>query len=188
MELLFEEDLRNKAVLETARKMMAAARTAPKAKGTDNLAIALLDKDGIKEVSDELKKMHNEMKLADYFLRDAVNILSAEAMMIIGTKIQSMGLTPCGMCGFSDCGEKNLHPDHPCVLNTGDLGVAVGSAVSIAMDNRIDNRIMYTAGQAVLRMGILGEDVKIAYGIPLSAGGKNPFFDRNNEALIKSIK
>ena len=37
---------------------------------------------------------------------------------------------------------------------------------------------MYTYGKAVIELGILGEDVLIAYGIPLSANGKNPFFER----------
>ncbi len=66
----------------------------------------------------------------------------------------------------------------PCVFNTGDLGLAIGSAVSVAMDNRVDNRVMYTAGQAVLEMGFLGEEVKIVYCIPLSVSSKNVFFDR----------
>ncbi len=49
------------------------------------------------------------------------------------------------------------------------------------MDARVDNRIMYTVGQAVLEMGLLGEEVKIAYGIPLSVSAKNPFFDREKK-------
>ena len=111
--------------------------------------------------------------------------LSAQAMVVLGTKIESMGVSPCGMCGFSDCAEKNKHPDHPCVFNTGDLGIAVGSAVSVAMDNRVDNRIMYTVGQALLEMNVFGDEVKIIYGIPLSISGKNPFFDRKKEELLK---
>jgi uncharacterized ferredoxin-like protein len=82
------------------------------------------------------------------------------------------------MCGFANCEEKNKYPEHPCVFNTGDLGIAIGSAVSVAMDSRVDNRIMYTVGQAILEMKFLGNDVKIAYGIPLSVSPKNPFFDR----------
>ena len=81
--------------------------------------------------------------------------------------------------------EKNKHPDHPCVFNTGDLGIAIGSAASVAMDSRVDSRIMYTVGQALLEMRIFGEEVKIIYGIPLSISGKNPFFDRKKEELIK---
>jgi len=82
------------------------------------------------------------------------------------------------MCGFENCAAKTAYPDVPCVFNTGDLGIAIGSAVSVAMDARVDNRIMYTVGQAVRQMGLLGKDVKIIYAIPLSGTSKNPFFDR----------
>jgi len=157
---------------------MTAARTAPKGRGIDNLVIALLKEDGIKNVSDKLKEMVHRDKLPEFFLRDAKNILNAKAMVVMGTKIASMGLNPCGMCGFGNCGEKNKHPEHPCVFNTGDLGIAMGSAVSVAMEHRVDNRVMYTVGQALLEMRALGDDVKIIYGIPLSISAKNPFFDR----------
>ena len=41
-------------------------------------------------------------------------------------------------------------------LNITDLGIALGSAVSIAMDKRVDNRILYTAGQAILDFETFG--------------------------------
>jgi len=65
-----------------------------------------------------------------------------------------------------------------CSFNAGDLGIAVGSAASRAADLRLDNRIMYSAGKAAIELGILGEGVSIAYGIPLSVSSKSPFFDR----------
>jgi len=185
MKVYYEQELREESIFAVARKMMTAARTAPKAKGVDNLVIALLEKDGIVAVSDTLKAMARRDNLPDFFLRDAVNILSAQALVVFGTKIVSMGLQSCGMCGFADCAEKNKHPNHPCVFNTGDLGIAMGSAASVAMDHRVDNRIMYTVGRAVLEMGLLGEEVRIVYGIPLSASGKNPFMDRDKDALVK---
>ena len=185
MKVYYEQELREESIFAVARKMMTAARTAPKAKGVDNLVIALLEKDGIIAVSDTLKTMARRDNLPDFFLRDAVNILSAQALVVFGTKIVSMGLQSCGMCGFADCAEKNKHPNHPCVFNTGDLGIAMGSAASVAMDHRVDNRIMYTVGRAVLEMGLLGEEVRIVYGIPLSASGKNPFMDRDKDALVK---
>ncbi len=178
MKLFYEEDLRDEAVLAVAKKMIIAARTAPKARGVDNLVMALVKEDDIKKISDKLKDMVQRKNAPKFFHRDAENILSSKVMLLLGTKIKSLGLTPCGMCGFVNCDEKEKHPDHPCVFNTGDLGIAVGSAVSVAMDHRVDNRIMYTVGQAVLEMGVLGEEVKIAYGIPLSVSAKNPFFDR----------
>ena len=185
MKIFHEEELRGEAIIEVAKKMMTAARTAPKGKGADNIVVTLLKKDGIKEVSDKLKEMAHRNNLPDFFLRDAVSILSADAMIILGTRIRSMGLALCGMCGFSNCAEKNMHPEHPCVFNSGDLGIAIGSAVSVAMDNRVDNRIMYTVGQALLEMCVLAKEVRIIYGIPLSISGKNPFFDRKKEELVK---
>jgi uncharacterized ferredoxin-like protein len=173
-----EEDIRSTTVFETAKRIATAARTAPKGKGVDNLAITVLDKEGILEVSNTIKRMSEEEGAPAFFLRDAENILQASAMLVLGTRIEPMGLSPCGLCGFGNCDGKREHPDAPCAFNTGDLGIAVGSAVSMAADNRLDNRVMYTVGMAALKMNLLGEKVKIAYGIPLSASGKNPFFDR----------
>lgn len=173
-----EEEIRDETVFALAGKIAVAARTAPKGKGVDNLEIAVLDKDGILEVSNTIKKMSDEEGLPGFFLRDADNILSASAMLVLGTKIEPMGLNPCGLCGFENCDGKREHPDAPCAFNTGDLGIAIGSAVSMAADNRLDNRVMYTVGIAALKMKLLGDKVKVAYGIPLSATSKSPFFDR----------
>jgi uncharacterized ferredoxin-like protein len=99
-------------------------------------------------------------------------------MVVLGTKIEPLNISPCGFCGFENCDEKRKHPDIPCAFNTGDLGIAVGSAAGMAADCRLDNRIMYTVGRAAVRHKFLGDEVKVAYGIPLSASGKSPFFDR----------
>ena len=37
---------------------------------------------------------------------------------------------------------------------------------------------MYSAGTTALELGLVGKDCSIAYSIPLSATGKNIFFDR----------
>lgn len=181
MEVIREQDQREEAILNVAAEMMTAARTAPKGKGEDNLVIALLRKDAIREVSDRLREMGSRENGPGFFLRDAENILDAPAMVVFGTRIEPMKVAPCGMCGFSNCDEKSKSPDHPCAFNTGDLGIAIGSAVAVAMDRRVDNRIMFSVGQALLEMGTLGNDVKIIYGVPLSVSGKNPFFDRKSK-------
>ncbi|MCG8499471.1 MAG: DUF2148 domain-containing protein [Firmicutes bacterium] len=178
MGIICEQNIRQKALLEVAERMAIAARTAPKGRGVDNLAISIAEKDMIEKISLKMKELVQNENASDFFIRDANNILSADAMVLIGTGIKPMGLKYCGLCGFKNCDEKNKCPDHPCVFNTGDLGIAIGSAVSTAMDARVDNRIMYTVGMAVRALGLLGEDIKIIYGIPLSASAKNPFFDR----------
>ncbi len=177
MKITFEKNIKENQVKNIAEKMLIAARTAPKAHGIDNLEIALLEKEGIKEVSNKLIEMAEKENAPEFFKRDAQNILQAECLVLIGTKICPMGLD-CKLCGFKSCREKKENPSHPCIFNTGDLGIAIGSMVSKASDNRIDNRIMYSVGQTAVKMKLLGEDIKIAYGIPLSAKAKNPFFDR----------
>jgi len=164
-------------LLDVAGKMLAAARTAPKARGIDNIGLAILEGDDLKKITKRMTEIGKSLNLPA-FIRDAKNIQDTQVMLILGTRIGSIGLIKCGMCGFQNCKEKDKYPDHPCVHNTGDLGIAIGSAVSIAMDHRIDNRIMYTAGQALLDLGIMDKDIKIAYGIPLSISSKNIYFDR----------
>jgi uncharacterized ferredoxin-like protein len=60
-----------------------------------------------------------------------------------------------------------------------DLGIALGSAVSVAADLRIDNRMMFTVGKAASALELLGEH-KMIIAIPLAVEGKSPFFDRND--------
>ncbi len=157
--------------------MMVAARTAPKGRGRDNLYLGLAEGQLIREIADKMKEIAEKTGV-EFFIRDANNILTCPLVVLMGTRIESRGLKRCGMCGFGNCETKDQHPEVPCVFNTGDLGIAIGSAVSLAADRRVDNRIMYTVGQAVLEMMLFPPEVKIVYGIPLSATSKNPFFDR----------
>ena len=173
-----ESDIRNKTIRRAAEEMLVAARTAPKARGIDNLEMAFVEKEDIKKVSDVLKNISKEKGMPEFMERDAENILKAEMIVFIGTKISPVGISRCNLCGFDGCEEKSKHSNIPCVFNTGDLGIAIGSAVSTALNFKVDNRVMYSAGMAALKMQILGPDTKIAYGIPLSVSSKNPFFDR----------
>lgn len=178
MSIIHESDIRNDVLRHTAEKMMTAARTAPKAKGIDNLVISMAEGDTVTLLSEKLKQLVKEGKGPDYFVRDAENILNSSVIVLIGTKIKPMGIKYCGYCGYKNCEEKMKHPESPCALNTGDLGIAVGSAASIAMDERVDNRIMHSVGIAAADLKLLGEEIKIVYGIPLYIGSKNVFFDR----------
>jgi uncharacterized ferredoxin-like protein len=177
--LIYEEGTRVENLRQVALLMLAAARTAPKGRGEDNLVLALVEGPEIKLISDHMKEMSQRLQLTAAFPRDAENILKSPVMLLLGTRIKPLRLAKCGMCGFANCDAKNEHPNIPCVFNPGDLGIAIGSAVSVAADHRIDNRVMYTVGQAVLEMGLFPDEIRIIYGIPLSIGPKNPFFDRN---------
>jgi uncharacterized ferredoxin-like protein len=90
----------------------------------------------------------------------------------------------CGACGYQECqnlnsarGRRGRDFSGPvCVIQAIDLGIAIGSAVKMAMDLNADNRIMYTVGAAAKKLQLIDGDIFM--GIPISIKGKNPFFDR----------
>ncbi|MFH0896104.1 MAG: DUF2148 domain-containing protein [Bacteroidota bacterium] len=177
MAIITEESLNAGIVKEVAGRILLAARTAPKARGVDNLRLAIVDGNDIRILADKMIEIGERFEV-EFFKRDAQNILNSPVVLLFGTVIRSQGLKKCGMCGYENCEERERHPKTPCVFNTGDLGIAIGSAVSIAADNRVDSRVMYSIGQAAMELEMLGKDVAVAYGIPLSAMAKSPFFDR----------
>jgi uncharacterized ferredoxin-like protein len=168
------------AALAAAKDLCAAARTAPKACGVDHLDAAVLtgaDKDKITAQMREIGRSLGER--GGFFLRDADNVDAAQVLVLIGAKYETRHLGKlCGLCGFDGCTALS-DAGGACAFTSMDLGIALGSAVSIAADRRMDNRMMFTAGKAAAALGLLGE-YKMIIGIPLSVSGKSPFFDREN--------
>jgi len=164
-------------LIDVAREMALAARTAPKGRGRDQLHIIILTDEEKDALADHMQKIGEEEDIA-FFLRDAQNLKSAPVILLLGTECSPLEVPHCGFCGFADCEENRDSGSAPCAFSTGDLGIAVGSAVAYAARRHIDNRIMFTAGKAAVEQGCFPGPVKVAYGIPLSATGKNPFFDR----------
>ncbi|RKY43279.1 MAG: ferredoxin [Candidatus Makaraimicrobium thalassicum] len=158
-----------------AEFMCVAARTAPKTRGQDNLTITILDRPDRQKVMAEMKKIAGRDSRPSC-KRDAENIKDTDYIVVIGSKKKSMGLN-CGFCGYHSCSELN-ETKGVCAYNSMDLGIALGSAASVAAGFHVDNRLMYSIGKAAVESGVLDEDVTQAIGIPLSATGKNPFFDR----------
>ncbi len=164
------------AAMAVAELMVAAARTAPKGHAVDNLEILIVDGTEKDQLAEEMRKIEKETGI-HFFARDAGNIDSSDVVVLFGTKISPIGCPNCGFCGYKDCEENRKHGGI-CSFNPGDLGIAIGSAVSVAANHRCDNRVLFSAGKAALNLGYFDKAVKIAYGVPLSISGKNPFFDR----------
>jgi uncharacterized ferredoxin-like protein len=172
--VLNERDGREETALAVARHMLAAARTAPKAMGRDIIECAALtgaDKDALAEKLREL----GESLGKGFFIRDAGCVDKSQVVVLVGT-----GPAPCGLnctrCGFESCAAKPA--EVPCALNTVDVGIALGSAVSVAEDLRADTRIIFSGGVAAQELGFLGDKVSQVYAIPVSISSKSPFFDR----------
>ena len=162
--------------MDTAYRLCAAARTAPKACGIDHLDTAILTGEDKDKVAEEMRKLcdHDEK---NFMFRDANNVDKSFAVVLIGVKedVRRLG-KQCSLCHFNGCtGCKEA--GGCCVFDLIDLGIAIGSAVASAADMRIDNRVMYTIGKGAASLGLLG-DYKTIMGIPLAAAGKSPFYDR----------
>ena len=166
------------AILNLAYSVCAAARTAPKACGIDHLETAVLTGEDKDRVSADMRKIGESLgESGRFFYRDADNVDASGAVVLIGAKYAVRGLGEiCKLCGFENCAAC-VEAGASCVFTSMDLGIALGSAVSLVADNRVDNRIMFTIGQAAARLGLLGEH-KLIMGIPLSASGKSVFYDR----------
>ena len=169
-------DLEKDAVLTVASHMAAAARTAPKTRGLDNIEIFVADDEKTRKSLMKTMKTISKREARPSFGRDANSISDSPAIVAIGVKSNPAGLN-CGFCGYKTC-EELKKTKGVCAYNSIDLGIAVGSAAEMANRFHTDNRIMYSIGRAALDLKLFGADVKQALGIPLSATGKNPYFDR----------
>lgn len=178
----YMEEAERDAAVRIADLMAAAARTAPKASGKDKVVTLILSGDDKAALAAEMRKAAEEYG-EEFIKRDAQNIENSHCVLLIGVTSAPFGLANCRMCGFENCAEMKKAGAN-CAFNITDLGIAVGSAVSVAADHRIDNRVMYSAGRGAVRMGIFPEDVRVCYGIPLYTGAKNIFFDRGPGSVL----
>lgn len=174
--IISSQEVEERSVERIADLLCVAARTAPKARGIDNLVTLIVNGQDKAQLSAEMRRIAQESG-AQFFERDANCIDKAALVVLLGQKVKPVGVKPCGYCGYADCDECAQNTGM-CAISTGDLGIALGSAVNSAALYHVDNRVMFSVGKAAVSTGLLGQEVKVAYGIPLSITGKSPFFDR----------
>jgi len=188
MAILKSEKLETDALEMGVSMMAVCARTAPKTRGLDSIKTAILTGEDLEKLAAVMEtKVQEKSTQLPIFKRDAGNVRSSAAVLLIGVSRDPKRLElpfNCGACGHKTCkdlmavgkqeGEDFIGP--ACIFQAIDLGIALGSAVKLAGDLSIDNRIMYTVGAAAKKLRLLDSD--LIMGIPLSVTGKNPYFDR----------
>ncbi|MFC2008567.1 ferredoxin domain-containing protein [Chloroflexota bacterium] len=179
------------AIRDVARMMAAAARTAPKTRGVDTVKTMVVDGDDLETIATAMEDATpgRPDTIQASMRRDANNVRQSACVVLMGVtgapKKPEIPLD-CGACGFETCdglanarnrrrGEDDFSGP-VCAFASIDLGLALGSAVKLAADHGIDNRIMYTMGVGASKLGWLEADIVL--GIPLSASGKSIYFDR----------
>jgi len=169
------------AVNMVGELMAVAATTAPKAGGKDFIEVRLLTDSERITLGNDMIQIGKERETWG-FERDGKNVLDSDAVLLVGLLEHKGAGLNCGGCGFASCEEFNAKSHTGdfagpnCALRLMDLGIALGSAVKIASELNVDNRIMYRIGVSAQRLGL--SKSRISHGIPLSATGKSIFFDR----------
>jgi uncharacterized ferredoxin-like protein len=167
------------AMRTVADLMEIAARTAPKTKGEDFVVVKVLEGKDLQTLADLMFDLARQTGNSD-FARDGKNTQASEAVILIGIKDAPAAGLNCGACGNDKCVRTNTHEGEfngpQCALRVLDMGIALGSAVKIASIMNVDNRVMYRVGTAARQGKYI--DADFVMGIPLSAMGKSPYFDR----------
>lgn len=166
------------AVDTVADLMEIAAVTAPKTKGEDFIVVKTLRGADVQALKDGMIE-YGEQKKGNW-ARDAGNVGASSAVVLIGIKDADVADLNCAACGEESCLRINTIEGEfrgpQCALRVLDMGIALGSAVKTAGMLNVDNRIMYRAGVAARRLGLI--DADFVMGIPLSISGKSIYFDR----------
>ena len=183
------EEVEREAVRMVAAMMASSARTAPKARGVDDIETMIVDASDLELLAGAMEdKAKEELPhLSSVFVRDAGNVRNSDRVLLIGVmgspkKIEQP--LDCGACGYKNCEQllkarKREGKDFSgpvCMFQAMDLGIALGSAAKLASEFNVDNRMMYTIGAAAKKLRLLDSDIVI--GIPLSVTGKSIYFDR----------
>ena len=149
--ILTSEKAESEALLHVAELMVVAARTAPKAMGEDKIKAAIVTGTEKEELANTMEQLGKT--------RDSKNVRDSGAVVLLGVEFGT--------------------PTDDWINFRGkliDLGIALGSAVKVASELNVDNRIMRSIGIAAMKLELLKADE--IQGIPLSIRGKNIFFDR----------
>ncbi len=184
MPFLEGREQERQGILEIANLMVIAARTAPKSGGRDDILTAIVYGLETEAMAADMSKMAVERNDAAW-MKHAKIIKGADAIVLIGVRGTKSYVTNCGACGYNSCddftkAEKRSGRDFDgpnCIFKTLDLGIAVCSAAKIASILNADNRLYYRIGAVARRLRYMPE-ASVIIGIPLTATGKNPNYDR----------
>ncbi|MEW6568442.1 MAG: DUF2148 domain-containing protein [Chloroflexota bacterium] len=159
--------------------MAVAARTAPKTRGDDYVVVEIVEGKALRRLGEGMIAYGERSGRAN-FDRDGQNVLDSAAVVLIGLKDADTIDLNCGACGAETCIVPNTFEGEfkgpNCALRHLDMGIALGSAAKIAGLLNVDSRIMYRAGVVARQLHLI--DADFVMGIPISATGKNIYFDR----------
>jgi uncharacterized ferredoxin-like protein len=164
-----------------------AAYTSFRFNNRNTIKLVAIEKEDLEQIAEYCFSLGDMSPLAARDGRNLVQMMKEPcSLLVIGDKRKSDFNYNCGACGFRTCAEMNkqeevesLTANGPsCVFKNINLGIAANAAASMAHRLGLYCRVFSTLAFGAKALEII-EDIDICISVCVSAGKKNPFFDRH---------
>lgn len=164
-----------------------AAYTSFRFNNRNTVKLIAIEKQDLEQIAEYCFSLGDMSPLAARDGRNLVQIMKEPcSLLVIGDKRKSDFNYNCGACGFKTCTEMNkaeevesLTANGPsCVFKNINLGIAANAAASMAHRLGLYCRVFSTLAFAAKALELI-ENIDICISVCVSAGKKNPFFDRH---------
>jgi uncharacterized ferredoxin-like protein len=174
--------------MDRAVELMAmSAFTSFRFNNRNTVKLIAVEKDDLEQIAEYCFSLGDMSPLAARDGRNLVQMMKEPcSLLVIGDRRKSDFNYNCGACGFRTCAEMNkqeevesLTANGPsCVFKNINLGMAANAAASMAHRLGLHCRVFSTLAFAAKALQVI-EDIDICISVCVSAGKKNPFFDRH---------
>lgn len=164
-----------------------AAYTSFRFNNRNTIKLIAIEKQDLEQIAEYCFSLGDMSPLAARDGRNLVQVMKEPcSLLVIGDKRKSDFNYNCGACGFKTCAEMNkaeevesLTANGPsCVFKNINLGIAANAAASMAHRLGLYCRVFSTLAFAAKALELI-ENIDICISVCVSAGKKNPFFDRH---------
>jgi uncharacterized ferredoxin-like protein len=174
--------------LERATELMAlAAHNSFRFKDRNSVKMITVQGEDLQEIAEYCFSLSDMAPLAARDGRHLVQLMKEpSSLLILGDTRKSGFNYDCGACGYRSCAELNkaeevesLTANGPsCLFKSMNLNIAANSAAAAAHRLGLHCRVFSTLAFAAMALEVI-TDVDLVISVSVSAGKKNPYFDRH---------
>ena len=187
MSVIQMDELITKGLDRSVELMAVAANNSFRFKDRNNIKIISVSGEDLEPIAEYCFSLGDMSPLAARDGRHLIQLMKEPCyLMVIGEKRKSDFNYNCGACGFKTCAELNkaekvesLTANGPsCQFKNINLNIAANAAASMAHKLGLHCRVFSTLAFSAMALEVI-EDVDLCISISVSAGKKNPYFDRH---------
>lgn len=167
------KDMESRAVLDTAAKICAAARTAPKTRGMDGLVTCVLTG----EDKSQLARSRCGSWPTSWIMRSLtvtqITLTRPTLWCFSEWRRCGAGLTR-AVSTVTSKAAPTVQKRTACARGMPSISASPRLRAAAAADARVDSRVMVLRWRSAKTSGLLGEKASLVLGLPLSISGKSP--------------